>query len=146
MRSDLRKDKRKQVTRVCWIVASGQLTPQQCQLTDASDSGGKITIPNAGTIPDKFILLLTENGAAARKCAVAWRKDSEIGVRFLGKAMWPPAAPPRVYSVGCLISQTHFSSPSRYRHYRSVLFLALGRKRDWRPSVQCTTSKLQSNT
>lgn len=93
MHLDLRKDKRKQVSRVCWIVANGQ-KPQQCQLTDTSDSGGKITIPNAGKVPDNFILLLTENGAAARKCAVAWRKDNEIGVRFLGKAVWPPAAPP----------------------------------------------------
>jgi hypothetical protein len=94
MRSDLRKDKRKQVTRVCWIVASGQLKPQECQLADASDSGGKINFPNAGNVPDKFILLLTENGAAARKCAVAWRKDNEIGVRFLGKAVWSPTSPP----------------------------------------------------
>jgi hypothetical protein len=92
MRPDLRKEPRKHVSRVCWIVTSAASQPQQCQLTDASDSGGKIAFPNIDKVPDKFILLLTENGTAARKCEVVWRKDNEIGLKFLGKAVWPPEA------------------------------------------------------
>lgn len=95
MRTDLRKEPRKPVSRVCWIVTSAESPPQQCQLTDASDHGGKITFTDVGKIPDKFILLLTAEGRAARKCEVAWRSDKEIGLRFLGKAVWPPEAPPK---------------------------------------------------
>jgi hypothetical protein len=93
MRLDLRKKPQKHVKRVCWMVTSPNSEPQQCQLSDASDYGGKVVIPDVGKVPEKFILLLTENGKVARKCEVAWRSDSEIGFRFLGKTVWPPEEP-----------------------------------------------------
>ena len=93
MRADLRKEPRRPVSRACWIVTGLDSPPQQCQLTDASDHGGKIAVVDVGKVPDKFILLLTAQGRAARKCEVAWRSDREIGLRFLGKTEWPPEAP-----------------------------------------------------
>lgn len=93
MRPDLRKEPRKHVGRTCWVIIGSDSEPRQCQLTDASDHGGKIAFPDVEKVPDKFILLLTEDGKAARKCEVAWRSDKEIGLRFLGKAVWPPEAP-----------------------------------------------------
>ena len=96
MRPDLRKEPRRHVDRTCWVVTGADSKPQQCQLSDASDSGGKIAFSNVATAPDKFILLLTEDGKVARKCEVAWRSDREIGFRFLGKATWPPEAPPNL--------------------------------------------------
>ncbi len=99
MRRDLRKDSRRLMSHTCWIVTGAKSQPQQCQLSDASDSGGKIAVPDAEKVPDKFILLLTENGAAARKCKVVWRKDREVGVRFLGKALWTPEPPPEAVPI-----------------------------------------------
>jgi hypothetical protein len=92
----LRKKPQRHVSRVCWIVTSPNSEPQQCQLSDASDQGGKIVFPDVGKVPEKFVLLLTEDGKVARACEVTWRSDKEIGLRFLGKAAWPPETPPEV--------------------------------------------------
>jgi hypothetical protein len=96
MEPNLRNKPQSHVNLICWIVTSPNSEPQQCQLCDASDHGGKIVFPDVGKVPDKFILLLTVDGKVARTCEVAWRSDKEIGLRFLGKASWPPEVPSKV--------------------------------------------------
>jgi hypothetical protein len=93
MRPDLRKGRRRQMQLGCWIVTRSDSEPQQCQLNEISGRGAKITLPDANKVPASFILLLTEDGKAAHKCAVVWRSDNEVGLRFLGKAAWPPEEP-----------------------------------------------------
>jgi len=79
MQPDLKKRRRKQLNRVYWVVSDAQPRPQQCQLNHVSEAGARITVPNAAEIPDKFILLLTEDGKAARKC---------VGPLAFGQGSW----------------------------------------------------------
>ena len=53
-----------------------------CVLSDVSDSGARIEVQDGKKLPDRFLLLLSENGAARRFCRVAWRKTRYVGVAF----------------------------------------------------------------
>jgi hypothetical protein len=53
-----------------------------CALSDISDTGARIDVEDAKTIPDHFVLLLSGNGKARRKCRVVWRKATQIGLTF----------------------------------------------------------------
>jgi PilZ domain len=61
-------------------VGPGQF--HDCVLSDVSDTGARIEVQDAKKLPDRFLLLLSENGAARRFCRVAWRKTRYVGVAF----------------------------------------------------------------
>jgi hypothetical protein len=64
-----------------WVAREpGQL--HGCALSDISDTGARIDVEDAKTIPDHFVLLLSGNGKARRKCRVVWRKATQIGLTF----------------------------------------------------------------
>ena len=54
----------------------------RCVITNISDHGAHINVPDSDALPDNFVLLLAENGATRRRCRVIWRKPREIGVKF----------------------------------------------------------------
>jgi len=81
MRVEHRKSRRRPICYVAWV-ATGPDARQDCLLSDMSETGARIDIPDADEIPDRFVLLLTANGAARRTCRVVWRKAHQIGVRF----------------------------------------------------------------
>jgi hypothetical protein len=53
-----------------------------CALSDISDTGARIDVDDADTVPERFTLLLSGNGMPRRKCSVVWRKERQIGVQF----------------------------------------------------------------
>ena len=53
-----------------------------CVLSDVSETGARIDIDESKAIPDQFMLLLSSNGSAKRKCRVVWRKKRQVGVIF----------------------------------------------------------------
>jgi hypothetical protein len=55
----------------------------ECVLFDVSQTGAKVIVQVANDIPDEFILLL---GKTYRKCRVVWKKDRQMGVRFVPHA------------------------------------------------------------
>ena len=55
---------------------------RECVVTNISDHGAHISVADSEAIPDSFLLLLAENGAARRRCRVIWRKAREVGVKF----------------------------------------------------------------
>jgi PilZ domain len=61
-------------------VGPGQF--HDCVLSDVSDTGARIELQDAKNLPDRFLLLLSENGAARRFCRVVWRKARSVGVAF----------------------------------------------------------------
>jgi PilZ domain len=61
-------------------VGPGQF--HDCILSDVSDTGARIEVQDAKDLPDRFLLLLSENGKARRFCRVAWRKTRHVGVAF----------------------------------------------------------------
>ncbi|MEP7029499.1 MAG: PilZ domain-containing protein [Pseudolabrys sp.] len=78
------KDKRKALRRsmryTAWVVIEGE--PHGCSLSDISETGARLNIDNSKEIPDDFVLFLTSNGSAKRKCRAVWRKPHQIGVTF----------------------------------------------------------------
>jgi len=61
------------------------ITPERrsgCIVTDISESGARIDVNDTTALPDSFVLLLSNNGAARRFCRVVWRKSHQLGVKF----------------------------------------------------------------
>lgn len=81
MINDKRKAARRPMRYAAWIA----LRPTQlhgCALYDISETGARIDVEDAKSVPDEFFLLLSGNGKARRKCRVVWRKPKQIGVTF----------------------------------------------------------------
>ena len=78
---DKRKSTRRPMRYTAWVaLAADQL--HGCVLSDISDTGARIDIDDSKTIPDHFLMLLSGNGKAKRKCTVVWRKPRQVGVKF----------------------------------------------------------------
>lgn len=82
--SDLRRKQRRLFHHAARIVTGKDATPVPCCLADVSDSGARLSVEEGvESLPDSFVLLLTESGVPRRYCRVVWRTGSMIGVTFL---------------------------------------------------------------
>lgn len=81
--AELRRHKRQPLHYPAWIVLAPDQKPLQCMMSDVSKSGAKIAFSGDADIPDQFMLLLSTDGKTRRKCRVAWREGTRIGVEFL---------------------------------------------------------------
>lgn len=54
-----------------------------CTVRDISATGARIRTDGSVNIPDTFELIIDLDGLEV-DCEVVWRKDSDLGVRFLG--------------------------------------------------------------
>lgn len=56
-----------------------------CAMDDVSDEGARLSVKGKidGVDLKEFILLLSANGKAFRRCELSWIEGSEIGVRFI---------------------------------------------------------------
>jgi hypothetical protein len=62
-------------------VGDGRVEP--CMIADISDGGARLFVSiEQDTVPERFILWLTKDGKATRKCEVAWRSEGQVGVKF----------------------------------------------------------------
>jgi hypothetical protein len=53
-------------------------------MLDISSGGARLKLKGDAAIPELFILLLSKlDGSLKRHCVVAWRKEKQVGVRFL---------------------------------------------------------------
>jgi hypothetical protein len=56
----------------------------QCTMLDVSAGGARLKLNGDLTIPDQFTLFLSKiDRRLKRDCVVAWRKDKQVGVRFV---------------------------------------------------------------
>lgn len=78
---DQRKTPRRQMRYSAWLAFDGDVLCG-CALHDVSETGARIDVDNSKTIPDRFTLLLSGNGAPQRPCRVIWRQPHQIGVTF----------------------------------------------------------------
>ena len=88
-----RKTRRQSLRHTAWL-AFGPGELHGCRLSDISQAGARIDVDEDMSLPDHFMLFLSNNGAARRACRVVWRNDRQIGVKFeprLGTA--EPEAP-----------------------------------------------------
>ncbi|WP_336492036.1 PilZ domain-containing protein [Methylobacterium nigriterrae] len=63
------------------LVVVGEHTTLPCMLYDRSDTGVRLTMPDARSVPATFVLIAPCLGVA-HVCSVAWRTDETIGVRL----------------------------------------------------------------
>ena len=81
MAREMRKSLRRPLRQLAWL-AIGPSELHVCRLSDISASGARIDVQESVTLPDHFMLFLTNNGAARRACRVVWRNEQQIGVKF----------------------------------------------------------------
>jgi PilZ domain len=84
MTKENRKSLRRTVQHNAAILNSDGSILGGCAMMDVSAQGAKLVVQGEIEIPDEFVLLLTRGGKVRRQCKVAWRKEDEIGVKFLG--------------------------------------------------------------
>jgi hypothetical protein len=78
---DKRKSLRRHTSYSVWLALDGD-AQHVCALLDISETGARLEVESADVVPDRFLLLLSGNGAARRKCRVVWRNDRQVGVAF----------------------------------------------------------------
>src|SRR5262249_17296207 len=71
---------------------------QECALSDASQEGAQLTVSEPDALPERFILALSADGAALRKCKVVWRTGNQIGVEFLKDSKKVANSPPKRFA------------------------------------------------
>ena len=81
-RAELRKKPRRQFHYNARILVDKNVPLIDCSISDISATGARIALENHETLPDTFMLLLTQNGGARRHCRVVWREEFMIGVQF----------------------------------------------------------------
>lgn len=81
MRGDKRKARRHRMRHELWLMLEGG-ERCDCTLSDISDRGARINVPDSKTIPENFLLLLASTGTARRRCRVIWRATGQVGVKF----------------------------------------------------------------
>jgi len=79
---DQRRARRRPIRYNAWMAIEGEKKLQECVLSDVSETGARIEVLNSKKLPDRFMLLLSENGSARRVCRVVWRKPRYVGVAF----------------------------------------------------------------
>ena len=81
-----RKSPRRTVSYPATIILGSDSPPLYCALCNASQEGAQLLLADPDQVPDRFILALSADGAARRKCRVVWRSGELIGVEFLKAA------------------------------------------------------------
>jgi hypothetical protein len=92
---DKRRTPRRSVTYPAYIDIGDGSPVRECFLCDASQEGALLSVTDTRHLPKEFILALSADGAARRRCEVAWRSEGQVGVRFIRDAKKSkPARPP----------------------------------------------------
>ena len=90
MRSyDNRKAPRKPLHYPVLIEMGGGESAQVCMLSDASDTGARLSLEYPEAVPETFTLRLSRDGKSTRKCQVVWRSEHQIGLEFQKDAALP---------------------------------------------------------
>jgi hypothetical protein len=80
---DARIAPRRRMLKSAKIAYSDRHVTLNCMVRDISATGAKLRVEGSVTAPDTFELLIPLDGMEAN-CEVVWRKEADIGVRFLG--------------------------------------------------------------
>lgn len=82
-RREQRKQRRTRRRQAAWVVLDGGVAKIPCVLWDISEGGARIAAAHGNALPDVFGLFLSKDGNSRRFCQVAWRRGSQLGVRFV---------------------------------------------------------------
>ena len=71
----------------------------RCRVANVSSTGAKLAVETPDQVPDRFVLLLSQNGSVRRICDVKWRSKNAIGVGFGLSPAAEQAAISRIYDT-----------------------------------------------
>ena len=77
-----RKSIRRPVTEQAYVRLDGGFAVRPCVVLDRSETGIKIAIAAAKSVPDVFTFLASRN-SPGRRATVKWRETSQLGAEFL---------------------------------------------------------------
>ena len=80
---DERMERRITIRRFGWLSCTKGEQLQECIVWDESTSGARLVVTTTREIPDEFHILMSFNFTSRRRCRVAWRSDTQLGVKFL---------------------------------------------------------------
>jgi PilZ domain len=81
--TEKRKNVRRAITYPAFLEFGDGLPARECTLCDASQEGAQLVVAEPNSLPEEFILALSSDGAARRRCRVIWRTENQIGVEFV---------------------------------------------------------------
>lgn len=83
-RRETRRSKRKAFEYVGLLDFCDGEVPRPCQVRDISSGGARLIVfTDTNAIPDTFNLLFSASAKVRRRCRVAWRSPTEVGVQFV---------------------------------------------------------------
>ncbi|QQR38165.1 PilZ domain-containing protein [Devosia rhizoryzae] len=80
MNEDTRSSQRHRTLKGGKIVVNDGFSTFSCTVRNMSETGAKLLVPSVIGIPERFSLALDDGRSFA--CEVAWRTETELGVRF----------------------------------------------------------------
>lgn len=81
MLGERREHQRFKINRTARIQTDITTASRECTVTDISDRGARLFVPNL-EVPDQFSLLLSGDKSIRQDCRVVWRLGGEVGVEF----------------------------------------------------------------
>jgi hypothetical protein len=79
---DNRRAPRRRTLKSAIIAYNGRFATLACTVRDISTTGARLRVEGTMSAPDTFDLIIQIDGLEA-SCEVVWRKDQDVGVRFL---------------------------------------------------------------
>ena len=79
--TERRRYSRTRIVGLAKITLPGQYFDMRCVVLDLSHAGARIQPEDAQDCPDNFTLVF--KGGCSKECQVVWRRDDNIGVRFI---------------------------------------------------------------
>ena len=84
MGAEHRKLPRRKVEQLVLMTSDNGSIIGQCVMLDVSAGGARLKLNGDFAVPEQFTLFLSKiDGRLKRRCVIAWRKDKQIGVRFM---------------------------------------------------------------
>lgn len=68
-----------------WMMLDGGFAKRNCVILDLSAGGARLKLIDVGSIGKDFSLALTKDVRKVTHCRLVWRKDTIIGVEFIGR-------------------------------------------------------------
>jgi len=80
-----RKDPRRPTSATGYLYSTDGWPLGECQMKDISQTGAMLVHEIGDDMPAQFLLSFSRNGQVRRHCRVIWKKEKQIGVRFVAK-------------------------------------------------------------
>jgi len=61
-------------------------SPRECLILDIADEGVRLSVVGFD-VPDEFVLLFSGDDVVQERYKVIWRRDGEVGAKFVGRVL-----------------------------------------------------------